>query len=125
MLSDAESRMMSILWDKGRATVQQICDSHEKKVAYTTVATILAILEKKEYVTHEVEGRTYVYQPLVSRDEVGQSTLQYIVNRLFKGSYQRLVANLVDSGRLSKENLAELNKMLQAAEEKKAKDDHA
>ena len=113
ILSDAESQIMSILWEIGPATVQQVCQSHDKKLAYTTVATMLKILENKGYVTHEIEGRTYVYTPVKSREQVGQWTIQYIVNRFFKGSYQGLVNNLVQNGNLDLKDLAKLKTIVE------------
>ena len=112
ILSDAEAQIMSILWELRAATVQQVCQGHHKKLAYTTVATMLKILENKGYVSHTSEGRTYIYTPVASREQVGQRTIQYIVNRFFKGSYQGLVNNLVQNGNLDLQDLAELKEII-------------
>ena len=73
-LTEAELRLMEILWKKGRATVGEVVEAAEAAgrgpdLAYTTVLTVLRILEKKGYLRHEKEGRAFVYEPVVNRAE--------------------------------------------------------
>ncbi len=95
ILGKFELEIMHVIWDKGRATVQEVKDalSEAHPAAYTTFLTMMRRMEKKGIVEHEMheDGKTYVYKPLVSRDEVSTSMFQDIYDRLFRGSSERLL----------------------------------
>jgi predicted transcriptional regulator len=121
-LTDAQLLLMGILWEKRRATVHQVRDSlpKERPLAYTTVMTTLRYLEWKGYIRHGVDDRTYVYYPVVPREEVVQSTLCHIADRVFHGSAELLMATFLQKQKLSAEKLRKLKELI-AAKEKEAK----
>ena len=94
-LGRIELEIMHVVWDKGRATVQEVKDalSVTHPAAYSTFLTMMRTLEQKGILKHDMheDGRTYVYRPLVSREEVSTSMLQDIYHRVFRGSSERLL----------------------------------
>jgi len=94
-LGRIELEIMHIVWDKGRATVQEVKDalSVTHPAAYSTFLTMMRTLEEKGILKHDMheDGRTYVYRPLVSREEVSTSMFQDIYHRVFRGSSERLL----------------------------------
>ena len=94
-LGRVELEIMHVVWDKGRATVQEVKDalSVTHPAAYSTFLTMMRTLEKKGILKHDMheDGRTYVYRPLVSREEVSNSMFQDIYHRAFRGSSERLL----------------------------------
>ena len=94
-LGRIELEIMHVVWDKGRATVQEVKDalSVTHPAAYSTFLTMMRTLEEKGILKHDMheDGRTYVYRPLVSREEVSTSMLQDIYHRVFRGSSERLL----------------------------------
>src|SRR5687767_3557647 len=87
-LTDAELRIMRVLWDRERATVGEVVDGIDEssKPAYNTILTTLKILERKGYVTHEKGGRAFVYLPLVDRSQARRSAVSHLLARFFNGS---------------------------------------
>ena len=96
-LTDAELRIMNVLWDRTRATVGEVVDGLEgpRKPAYNSVLTILRILERKGFVTHEKEGRAFAWVPLVGRGEARRGALSLLLSRFFDDSPELLVLNLL------------------------------
>ena len=94
-LGRIELEIMHVVWDKGRATVQEVKDalSVTHPAAYSTFLTMMRTLEEKGILKHDMheDGRTYVYRPLVSREEVSTSMFQDIYHRVFRGSPERLL----------------------------------
>jgi BlaI family penicillinase repressor len=95
ILGKFELEIMHIIWDRGKATVQEVKDalSQAHPAAYTTFLTMMRRMEKKGILEHEMheDGKTYVYKPLISREEVSMSMFQDIHDRLFRGSSERLL----------------------------------
>ena len=116
-LTEAELRIMQVLWERGSATVQQVLDavSSEKPLAYNSVLTIVRILEKKGCVKHLKDGRAHVYTALLNREEATRSEIKHLVSRFFDNSRELLVLNLLHEEGLDKEELARLRKMLEEA----------
>ena len=116
-LTEAELRIMQVLWEKGSATVQQVLEavSSEKPLAYNSVLTIVRILEKKGCVKHLKDGRAHVYTALLNREEATRSEIKHLVSRFFDNSRELLVLNLLHEEGLDKEELARLRKMLEEA----------
>ena len=116
-LTEAELRIMNVLWQKGSASVQQILDGMPKKpmLAYNSVLTTVRILEKKGYVKHVKDGRAHIYLPLIGRNEATRFEIRHLVNRFFENSQELLVMNIVKDGMDEKE-LQRLRKMLDDAE---------
>ncbi len=115
ILTDAESRLMHVLWDKGSATVADVVAALPKKpaTAYTTVQTLLKILEDKGYVTHDKVGRAFVFRPLVDRQQARRGAIGQLVRRFFEDSPALLVLNVLEDERLDPTVLRELQKRIQ------------
>ena len=95
ILGKRELEIMHVVWDKGKATVQEVKDalSEVHPGAYTTFLTMMRRMEEKKILIHEMheDGKTYVYKPLFSREEISTSMFQDIYDRLFRGSSERLL----------------------------------
>ena len=114
-LTEAELRIMNVLWLKGAGTVQLILDSLAEKpaLAYNSVLTTIRVLERKGYVEHSKDGRAHVYAPLVGRKEATRSEIRHLVGRFFKNSHEQLVLNLLEDRGIEAEELARLRAMLE------------
>ena len=114
-LTEAELRIMQVIWQKGPGTVQQILDAliEPPLLAYTTVLTTIRILERKGYVQHSKDGRAHVYRPLVERDEASRSEIRHLAGRFFRNSHEDLVLNILEERGIAPEELQRLRKMLE------------
>ncbi len=117
-LTEAELRIMDVLWQRGTGTVQQVLEAMPGKpvLAYNSVLTIIRILEKKGYVQHVKDGRAHVYAPLIEREDARRSEVKHLVSRFFKNSNEQLVLNILEERGLDREELDRLKKMLDASE---------
>jgi predicted transcriptional regulator len=113
-LTEAELRIMNVLWLKGFGTVQLILDSLAEKpaLAYNSVLTTIRVLERKGYVKHTKDGRAHVYAALVGRDEASRSEIRHLVGRFFKDSHEQLVLNILEDQGMSTKELDRLREML-------------
>lgn len=113
-LTEAELRLMDVLWQKGPCTVQQVLDALTNKpaLAYNSVLTTIRILERKGYVQHSKEGRAHVYAPRVERQEASRSEIGHLVNRFFKNSRELLVLNILEERGVDAEELRHLRELL-------------
>ncbi len=111
--TDRELDVMSVLWDLDSATVAEVRAQLTDDLAYTTVLTVLRTLEQKGYVGHTGEGRAHRYHPLVKREAAGRSALRLLVDKVFDGSPEMLLTNLVSDRNLSDEELRRLRRLLQ------------
>jgi predicted transcriptional regulator len=114
-LTEAELRIMNVLWLKGFGTVQLILDSLVEKpaLAYNSVLTTIRVLERKGYVKHSKDGRAHVYAPLVGRAEASRSEILHLVGRFFKNSHEQLVLNILEDQGMSTRELDRLREMLE------------
>jgi len=114
-LTEAELRIMNVLWMKGFGTVQAILDSLSQKpaLAYNSVLTTIRVLERKGYVKHSKDGRAHVYAPLVERKEATRSEIRHLVGRFFKNSHEQLVLNILEDQGIEAEELDRLREMLE------------
>jgi BlaI family transcriptional regulator, penicillinase repressor len=114
-LTEAELRIMNVLWLKGSGTVQLILDSLSEKpaLAYNSVLTTIRVLERKGYVKHSKDGRAHVYSPQIGRDEATRSEIRHLVGRFFKNSHEQLVLNILEDRGLEAEELDRLRDMLE------------
>ena len=119
-LTEAELRVMNVLWSKGPATVQQVLDwlAADYDLAYNTVLTTIRILEKKGYLKHVKDGRAHIYQPVIARDEASRSEVRHLVSRFFGNSHQSLLLNLLQEQELNPEEVKQLRQILEASERK-------
>ena len=111
-LTDRESDVMRVLWERGACTVTEVRDGLSDDLAYTTVLTMLRTLEAKGYVEHEEEGRTYRYSATIAQQAARKSALSHLASKLFQGSAELLMTHLVSDQKLSKEQIARLRKLL-------------
>ena len=110
--TDRELDIMGVLWDRGTATVAEVRDALADELAYTTVLTVLRVLEEKGYVGHEEAGRAHRYHPLVERQTAGTSALRRLTRKLFKGSPELLLTHLVSDRELSEEEIRRMRHLL-------------
>ena len=125
-LTEAELRLMDVLWQKGSATVQQVLDALPAKpaLAYNSVLTTIRVLENKGYLEHVKDGRAHVYKPLMEREEATRSEIRHLVSRFFKNSHELLVLNILEdlsseaagANGLETKELKRLRQLLQARE---------
>jgi BlaI family transcriptional regulator, penicillinase repressor len=115
-LTEAELRLMEILWAKGEATVADAVAAIPKReaLAYSTVLTTMRILEQKGYVAHRQEGRAFVYRPVVDRGEARRSAVKHLLSRFFDNSPELLVLNVIEQERLDMAELERLRKLVDA-----------
>ncbi len=120
-LTEAELRLMDVLWQKGQATVQEVLTGLPDRppLAYNSVLTIIRILEQKGYVRHVKQGRAHVYEPVVERQEATRSEIRRLVKRFFQDSHELLVLNIIEDETLDAEELKRLREMLESGEETK------
>ena len=111
-LTNRESDLMQVLWERGPSTVAEVRDALKDELAYTTVLTILRTLEEKGYVDHREEGRAHRYLATVARDVAQKSALQALSQRLFKGSIELLLVQLVSDDKLTDEEVARIRRLL-------------
>jgi BlaI family transcriptional regulator, penicillinase repressor len=117
-LTEAELRLMDVLWLKGSATVQQVLDGLPERpsLAYNSILTTIRILENKGYVKHVKDGRAHIYIPLVERKEATRSEIRHLVSRFFKDSHELLVLNILEDQGVAADELKRLRQLLQAKE---------
>jgi BlaI family transcriptional regulator, penicillinase repressor len=115
-LTEAELRIMDVLWVKGSGSVQQVLDSISEtstpSLAYNSVLTTIRVLERKGYLKHLKDGRAHIYTPVVGQQEATRSEIRHLVNRFFKNSHEQLVLNLLEDQGLGREEIGRLREML-------------
>jgi predicted transcriptional regulator len=117
-LTEAELRLMEVLWQKRRATIADVTESlPPPPIAYNTVLTTMRILEQKGYVSHEEEGRAYVYSPLVGREEAAQSAVGLLLNRFFGNKSAELALKLIENERPGEAELQRLKTLIEQYED--------
>ena len=106
--------IMQVLWNKRKATAREITDAINaaEPIAHSTVQTMLRVLEDKQAVAHEPEGRTFVFFPLVEEAEFKQTATQDLVERVFGGSVSSLVAHLLKSESVSRKEIDAIRKLI-------------
>ncbi len=112
-----ELDIMSVLWRSGSGSVAEVRRALGDSVAYTTILKILQILEEKGAVRHEAEGRAYRYYPLVEPGEAGRTALSKILEKIFGGSAELLLTQLVSDQEIPPEELARMRRLLEGMEE--------
>src|SRR5512146_1148732 len=112
--TERELDVMDVLWEAGGgSTVAEVRERLADELAYTTVLTVLRTLEEKGYVAHEEEGKAYRYRPLVGREAAGTSALRRLVRKVFRGSPELLLTQLVSDRGLSREELERMRELLE------------
>jgi predicted transcriptional regulator len=114
-LTEVELELMDILWQKGSATVGEIVEAlPEARLAYSSVLTMMRILEQKGYVAHEKEGRAFIYRPLVDRHQARKNVIGYLLKRFFNNSPELLVVNLLEHEEMSEAEVKRLKRLIDA-----------
>ena len=114
LLTTVELEFMMVLWRIGKGTVRDVLEilNRREKRAYTSVATILKVLDEKGYVVSAKQDRTFVYSPALGKEEYERRTLKSISNTLFDGAPTALVARLVDDEDISEETIQEIRDII-------------
>lgn len=113
VLTDAELRLMEVLWRKPGATVNDVQEgAGAPPLSYSTVLTTLRILERKGYAVHDEVNRAYVYRPLVARDEAASKDVGNVLKRFFSGKPLDLAMRLVEHDRPSRDELKRLRALI-------------
>lgn len=120
-LTEAELRLMDVIWDLGPSTVSDVAAALPKKLglAYNTVLTTMRILEDKGYLRHEKPeaGRAFVYHPVVGRKQASRNAVRNLLGRFFSDSPGELVLNLLEDEDLSPGELARIREMIRTSSE--------
>lgn len=119
-LTPAELRLMDVLWTRGPATVSEVLEAlpSDPPLAYSTVITTLRILETKGFVRHKKDGRAFQYESLVERRDARAGALRQLLDRLFEGSPELLMASLIETGKIDRAEFRRLRKLIEQAERK-------
>lgn len=119
-LTEAEFRIMDVVWDKGAASVADVVEAlrADPPLAYNTVLTTMRILEEKGYLTHKKaqDGRAFVYSPAVGREEMTRKAVRHLVSRFFRNSPELLVLNVLEDDELSAVELKRIRKLIAGEE---------
>jgi predicted transcriptional regulator len=115
-LTPQELEIMKVVWSRGHATVRDVYEAllEERKVAYTTVMTMMNVLEKKGHLRKRTEGRSYLYRPTRPQRQVVGSMVREFVQRVFGGQAAPLLAHLVEDERLTADDLDALARRIEA-----------
>jgi BlaI family transcriptional regulator, penicillinase repressor len=115
ILTRQELLIMKVVWARDSATVREVCDvlSRQKPTAYTTVLTLMGILEEKGALAHVRSGRAYVYRPLLSCEQATHNQVHDLVVRLFDGQPEKLIESVLESELEGSESRAAVLKLLE------------
>jgi predicted transcriptional regulator len=121
LLTETELELMTILWRLGEGSVSEVQEAlpEDRPLAYTSISTILRILEQKGVLKARKEGRGHVYVPVLSKADYEAKTVRHVVNRVFDGAPVSLVRQLLNTVDLAPQDLEELRRILDAAGRKK------
>ena len=114
-LTDRELDIMSVLWRNGSGTVSEVREDLADEAGYTTVLKILQILEEKGAIRHEAEGRAYRYFPLIAQEDEGGRAVRHILDKIFHGSAELMLARLVDDAEISTDEIQRMRRLLEDA----------
>jgi BlaI family penicillinase repressor len=120
-LTEQELEIMKVVWERPSSTVRDVYEAmrERKAVAYTTVMTMMNILESKGHLVKRPEGRAYVYEPAQARTQVISNMVQDFLDRVFNGAAQPLLLNLVQDRKVSQDDLDEISRLIAETPEEK------
>lgn len=118
-LTEQELEIMKVVWGRETSTVRDVYETllKRRKIAYTTVMTMMKILEQKKYLKRTQEDRAYVYRPARPQNQVIKGMVREFVDRVFNGSAEPLLVHLVEDRRLSRKDLDDISKMIRKEQE--------
>jgi BlaI family transcriptional regulator, penicillinase repressor len=116
-LTEQELAIMKVIWKLETATVRQVYETmlERRRIAYTTVMTMMNILEQKGYLKKRQGERAFVYQPAQPQKQVIRSMVREFLDRVFNGSAEPLLAHLVEDRRLTENDLEEIRRTIKSA----------
>ena len=116
-LTDAEARLMAVLWERETSTVAEVLAAVRAKrpLTYSTVQTMLRILEEKGYAKHEKVGRAFVYRAVVDAKQARRRALKHLVSRLFNNSPSLLVLNVLEDEQIDPAEVKRLKRLIEEA----------
>jgi predicted transcriptional regulator len=115
-LTKLELQLMQVIWRQGASTVGAVQEGLKQELAYTTVQTMLNILERKGKLKRQLEGRAYVYSATVTEAKASSHAVRDLIDRMFGGSSEELVMSLIKSRQIDAKRLAELTRRLEDGE---------
>ena len=115
-LSDAQIEIMNVVWERGEATLTQVCVALSRELARNTVQTQLARLVDKGWLLHRTEGKAFYYRATVPREDASASAVERLVDAVFGGSAEGLVMTLLDGRKLSREEADRIRAPIERAE---------
>jgi BlaI family penicillinase repressor len=121
--TDRELEALKVLWEQSEATVREVCDAMNaagEELAYTTVLSLLQVMEQKGLVAHRREGKAYVYLPRVERDKTLGGLAAGFLERVFDGSLDEYLVHALGTRKVTKRELDQIEAMLSAARKKKS-----
>lgn len=124
--TDRELDALKVLWDRGEATVRDVCDAMNARgagLAYTTVLSLLQVMEQKGLVSHRRDGKAYVYLPLIERTQTFRQIAGGFLERVFDGAVDEYLVHALESRPLKPQELDELQAMIDAARKRAEKSD--
>ena len=112
-LTQRELDIMSVLWERGEATATEVRDRVDPDLAYTSISSMIRMLELKGYVSHRRgEGKTHIYFPIIDAEKAGASALGRVLNKIYGGSPIKLLAHLMEQKKLSEKEIARMRELL-------------
>jgi len=119
ILTRQELQIMKVVWDRGAATVKEVCDviSQKKTTAYTTILTLMGILEDKGALTHVRAGRAYIYKPLLSRHQATRNQIHDVAMRFFDGRPEKMIESVLENEMSLPDQVATLRTLLDSRRE--------
>jgi predicted transcriptional regulator len=116
--TERELEALKILWERGESTVRDVCDALNERgadLAYTTVLSLLQVMEQKGIVAHRRDGKAYVYAPCIDRGKTFRQLAGGFLDRVFDGAVDEYLVHALESRKLSSRELAELEAMIARA----------
>lgn len=119
-LTQRELDIMSVLWERGEATVTEVRDRVDPGLAYTSISSMIRTLELKGYVSHRRgEGKTHIYFPAIDAETAGESTLSRVLDKIYGGSPLKMLAHLMEQRKLSAAELTRMRALLKPPAKKR------
>jgi BlaI family transcriptional regulator, penicillinase repressor len=112
-LTEAELRLMNVLWERGPSAVAEVVEALPEPLAYSTVLTTLRILEQKGYIEHTKEGRAFLYQPIVDQAGARRNAVRHLVDHFFNKSPELLVLNVLKQEEFDHQDLKRLKSLIE------------
>ena len=113
-LTELELELMHEIWARGRCTVREVHDAFPKKLAYTTIATVMKVLEQKGFLSSEKRDKAHTYEPTLTREAYASGALKHVTERLYRGQAAPMVAQLLDESELTRAELLQLRELLKS-----------